>query len=248
MNISAIALPRVGTATVLFSGGRDYAVKAWDLASQRCVTKFSTPRNIVTAMETDSTARLLYQCAEDLCLRVWDMRSSSTGPCLLLRDFVYFPMSLVLNEREQQLCCGCKGVDGEGGEVKLYDLRRPSRSLAVFTGHRSDVTAVTYSMGGSRAVLCVQGWRDLSLGLQRCSWNSRQWWHLQLPRYTRPSLHVHDGPSPCGSSGDLLCGAGDTWDTLDEYSVETRATSLRIACERHDRIAPTREGSYPQEI
>lgn len=103
---------------------------------------------------------LLYQCSEDLSVRIWDTRLSnsfSNGkvPAMHITGFVYFPLCVdVHSSRSYLLGCGCKGVDGVGGEVKIFDIRQlqqnsnqntGAKPIAVLTGHKHDVTGCSFS-------------------------------------------------------------------------------------------------------
>ena len=182
----------------LFSGSRDYSVKCWDvnaistssvinttaennppLPPSPCLMEFSAPRNIVTALHIDNknSPHLLYQCSEDLSIRVWDTRCNNNGssnkiPAIHITGFVYFP--LCVDTCDYLVSTGCKGIDGVGGEVKLFDLRFLQSSssssssgskqsigsslnktttfhqpLAVFAGHQHDVTGCKFTQNSS---------------------------------------------------------------------------------------------------
>ena len=162
LNISAIAYQ--SQRNILFSGSRDYSVKCWDVNNTSSpIAEFSAPRNIVTAMHLDpNQPDLLYQCSEDLSIRVWDIRvnnsaNSNKSPAIHITGFVYFPLCVdVHSSRSHLLGCGCKGVDGVGGEVKIFDIRHLQQSsnqsvntnakpMTVLTGHKHDVTGCSFS-------------------------------------------------------------------------------------------------------
>lgn len=82
-------------------------MKGWDTETGLCKTEFSCPRNIVTSLIIDrSTESSLFQGSEDLCVRVWDTRSNSKQPNMLINSFVYFPLSLDLDPRGNYLAAG----------------------------------------------------------------------------------------------------------------------------------------------
>ena len=155
LSISALLCP--SSSDVIISGGRDYQVKIWDSTTLKCIQQYSAPRNIVTCMQSDPiNPHIIYQGSEDLCIRIWDKRVPKS-PVIHVTGFVYFPLCLSTHiDSPTLLAVGCKGVDGQGGEVRLYDLRGGSGGgsgggggckvpvvglLAEYTGHQHDVTA-----------------------------------------------------------------------------------------------------------
>ena len=71
LTIAAVATSKDNKTT--YSGSRDYTVKVWDCEKGLCKEEYKVPRNIVTSLEIGND-HLLYQGAEDLCVRVWDSR------------------------------------------------------------------------------------------------------------------------------------------------------------------------------
>lgn len=105
LNVSAITYGN--NSKTVFSGSRDYSVKGWDAESGINKTSFSCPRNIVTALTIGKSGEhSLYQGSEDLCVRVWDVRSNSSQPVIVINSFVYFPLSLALHPNEFNLVTG----------------------------------------------------------------------------------------------------------------------------------------------
>jgi len=167
LNVSAVAAR--GSLSRVFTGSRDYHVKGWDVETGKCVSTFSSPRNIVTALEFEaapaSSGGLLYQASEDLCVRVWDSRSAVANvPAAHITGFVYFALCLAMHPGGTIMATGCKGFDAVGCEVKLWDLRKAAKPLAEFTGHTQDVTACKFSHDGGH-LLSVS--KDGSV----CSWD-----------------------------------------------------------------------------
>jgi len=166
LNVSAVAVQHGGSK--VFTGSRDYHVKGWDIATGKCSSTFSCPRNIVTALEFDATSasdHLLYQGSEDLCVRVWDARSSiASTPTTHITGFVYFPLCIAMHTNGTTMATGCKGFNAVGCEVKLWDLRKVNKPIIEFTGHTQDVTACKFSCCGSM-LLSVS--KDGSV----CSWD-----------------------------------------------------------------------------
>lgn len=61
----------------------------------------------MTALEFEPKENaLLYQGSEDLCIRVWDTKSSNKQPCIHITNFVYFPLSLAVHSDGNYLAAG----------------------------------------------------------------------------------------------------------------------------------------------
>ena len=152
LNLSAIALDEEGDGCHVFVGSRDYSVKQYDVSTGKAVATFSSPRNVVTSLavgSTGSSAGLVYQSSEDLRVRIWDPRSSSASkmPAGEITDFVYFALCMDLHPDGNLLATGCKGFNGVGCEVKIFDLRAVGKEkspLHAFRGHSQDVTACKF--------------------------------------------------------------------------------------------------------
>ena len=105
LNISALAATKDGSSVA--SGARDYSVKIRSTESCQILREYSSPRNIVTCLQFDRVNEsLLYQGAEDLCLRVYDIRSSSPNPAKQLTGYLYFPISLDVHSDGNYLVTG----------------------------------------------------------------------------------------------------------------------------------------------
>lgn len=146
LNIMAITQSPFDKGAVV-SGSRDYTVKRWDIESGECTATYSTPRNIVTTLEASPVhAALLYQGSEDLFIRVWDLRAASgTSPVQAIAGFVYFPVCMDVHPDGNLLATGCKGFDGVGCTVKLWDLRNSAQPVAEYSGHNQDVVGCAFS-------------------------------------------------------------------------------------------------------
>jgi len=130
---------------MLCSGSRDTSVKAWDLETGTCITHRQFPRNLVTCLNYSAMRKLVVQGSEDLCVRLWDMKQGAqSSPVTVLGGYVYFPVSLDVNENSEQVLTGCKGFDDTGSQVKLWDLRNPSRPLLTMEGHCRDVVGCAF--------------------------------------------------------------------------------------------------------
>jgi WD40 repeat protein len=118
--VSAVAV-RADDSSI-FTGSRDYSVREIDLETKATKQRYSVPRNIVTFLERSSASdNLLFQGAEDLCVRVWDSRLSNntSNPAMKLSNYTYFPLCGTLNCDANLLVTGCKGFNGVGCEVKV---------------------------------------------------------------------------------------------------------------------------------
>jgi WD40 repeat protein len=137
LNISGLAISPSGSNVA--TGSRDYTVKKWDSGTLTAVNEFKVPRNIVTCMRFDTEmGNMIYQGSEDLVVRIWDTRSQISQPSMVLSGYVYFP--LCMDVESTTLVTGCKGFNGVGCEVKIWDLRNPSEPTYNISGHTQDVT------------------------------------------------------------------------------------------------------------
>ena len=156
LNISSIAVNYDGSSVI--TGSRDYSVKVWDAETLQTTSEFKQPRNVVTCLSVDRTTAsdLIYQGSEDLCVRVWDMRESQGQgqgqghggkPAQVLGGYVYFPVSMDISSGGggHYLATGCKGFDGLGSDVKIWDLRHVGKGpMHSVNGHSMDVTGVKF--------------------------------------------------------------------------------------------------------
>jgi WD40 repeat protein len=166
--LSAVAVDPVNGGTV-YTGSRDYHVKGWNAETGAKTLDVHVPRNIITTMAVNSTGNLVFQGSEDLCVRAWDVRSSARAPAIHLTSYVYFPLSLSLHSGDNYMVTGCKGFDGVGCEVKLWDLRKTSQPILEMHGHRHDVTSCTFSRLQSHRVVSAS--KDGSICVWDCSKN-----------------------------------------------------------------------------
>jgi WD40 repeat protein len=104
LNISAISATKDGSFCA--SGSRDYSVKVRNVEMGKVIQEYSTPRNVVTFLKYDESDTLLYQGSEDLCMRVYDTRSSSRMPSKELPGYIYFPISIDIHHNGNYLITG----------------------------------------------------------------------------------------------------------------------------------------------
>lgn len=155
LNVSAITAQKTNTSTI-FTGSRDYSVKGWDVMTGKEFVKFSAPRNIVTTMGCHSSSpNLIYQGAEDLNLRVWDVRQSSSAPSVVISGYVYFALCMDISSDGFTIATGTKGFDSVGCEVKIIDLRNPSKFAKELRGHSQDVSGCRFSELDNKTVISV---------------------------------------------------------------------------------------------
>ena len=146
--VTAVAVADDG-ATVA-SGSRDYRVKTWDAATGENAAAVRVPRNVVTCMCWRPTTQTFAQGSEDLRLRVWDARDLRQAAAQTFAGYEFFPLAVA--SAGPHLITASKGFGGEGGEVTLWDARRPgSEPLAVLRGHAQDATGVAFLRGGAGA-------------------------------------------------------------------------------------------------
>lgn len=162
MNIAALAIRKDGS--LLGSGSRDYDVKTWDTTTGTCVDAFKVPRNIVTSMAFDKeSGNILFQGSEDLSVRGWDVRLKARQPVLHLKGYVYFPLCMDLDDSGNRLATGCKGFNGSGCEVKVWDLRKAAL-CGGYQGHTQDVRACIFLASPSGTYL-MSASSDGSVGI-----------------------------------------------------------------------------------
>lgn len=85
------------------------------------------------------------------------MRQSSKIPALHMTGFVYFPTCMTLDSSSgHMLAAGCKGFNGVGCDIKLWDLRyvKPGAFLNELRGHDADVTSCRYIGDDSALISC----------------------------------------------------------------------------------------------
>ncbi len=152
LNVTAVACARDGSWVA--SGARDTSVRVWDVASARCVGSGRAPLNMVTALGRVGD-RVLAQGSEDLRVYLWDLRMRAGGSLdadgaisradRSLDGYTYFPVSLAVSPDEHCVATGSKGFDGNGSEVRIWDLRNKAKPLATLLGHQFDATGLAWT-------------------------------------------------------------------------------------------------------
>lgn len=167
LNISSICVRSDETA--MFTGSRDYHVRAFDVETKKMTRAFSQPRNIITCMQLapEDNQKLLYQGSEDLQIRVWDTKSSQKHPVSTIPGYVYFPLCMSVHSSGYLLATGCKGFNGVGCEIKVWDVRSTSKPVSELKYHSQDVTDCKFSVDGDYLYSCS---KDGTI----CAWNRDQ--------------------------------------------------------------------------
>eukprot|EP01035_Chromulina_nebulosa_P019509 gene19509-25405_t len=130
----------------LYSVSRDLSLKQWNSESN-CVSTVDNIHSLnpsgVAVLSNDEyvvTGR-----SEDLCVRIWDIRSNSYLPVATINDYTYFPLCNSFDSSGNYLATGCKGFNNTGCEVKVFDLRKSNQIVKNFIGsHDQDVTGCRF--------------------------------------------------------------------------------------------------------
>jgi WD40 repeat protein len=80
-------------------------------------------------------------------VRGWDARQAAKSiPALHLTGFIYFPTCISLAGDANTLVAGCKGFNGVGCDIKVWDLRfiKHGQFLNELRGHQQDVTSCKF--------------------------------------------------------------------------------------------------------
>ena len=157
--VTALAVTADGASVA--TGGRDCTVRLWDAATRGETACVHSAQNVVTcAAFAGADGRLLAQGGEDLCVRLWDTRSRGSLRCVTeAGGYVYFPLALAVSGGGLIFATASKGFNGEGCEVREWDLRKEGTPLLVRTlkGHSHDATAVVFLEDGQLASASKDG-------------------------------------------------------------------------------------------
>ncbi len=135
------------------SGSRDGSVRVWDVATGAQAGHGSVARNLVTCLQwIPQSSSTIVQGAEDLHVRMWDTRGSMSAPVVALEGYTYFPLDLSVAQDGHTLATSSKGFNGVGGEVRVWDIRRPTEAIqewkpeqtAQFEGHEADAVGCSW--------------------------------------------------------------------------------------------------------
>ena len=166
MSVSAVALSPDGSSAV--SGSRGGAMMLWDAKTGTKKWRSQIARNIVTCTEWVPGSTVIVQGSEDLSLRLWDSKGGVLEVLVQLRAFTYFPVSLAVSPDGLLAVTGSRGVNGTGGELRLWNLKKireevkaardapgalkvdgaklcsDRAAMAEFAGHGEDVVGVAF--------------------------------------------------------------------------------------------------------
>lgn len=140
LNVTAVAVDEGGAT--LASGSRDYTVRTWDGETGAETACCRVPRNVVTCAGWIPGTRTFAQGSEDLRLRVWDARDLRAAAAEVRGGYTFFPLALAA--RDTVVATSSKGFNGEGGEIRVWDLRKPDAQIANLRGHTQDATGVAF--------------------------------------------------------------------------------------------------------
>ncbi|KNC54470.1 uncharacterized protein AMSG_10467 [Thecamonas trahens ATCC 50062] len=173
--VAAVAV--AGREGRVATGGRDTAVKVWDVgggAGAVEVWAFARARNLVTALGFVGSTTLV-QAAEDLRVNVWDVRAPATSPAQVWSGLVNIPKALAVRGEALEsalIATGHNGFDGSGCEINVLDPRMAGRIAAQLVGHRQAVTGVAWASASELLSASADGslaaW-DWRLGRQTAS-------------------------------------------------------------------------------
>jgi hypothetical protein len=94
----------------------------------------------------------------------WDIRSNSNIPIMSLSFLFVFRLSRTYDICWLQ-CQGSKGIEGAGGEIKVFDLRRSASPVFEGRGHRHDVISCRFSSTSKTLISAVSKTRASCCGV-----------------------------------------------------------------------------------
>ena len=128
---SPLSAPSTQPAT-LVSGGRDYSVRWWDIASQQQEQMRILPNNVVTALTATWQASLLLSANAAGAVHQWDSRAHDmahsyeaidSAPIVSLCAHSSLPLVLVTHSPAPASALSSSSVPLNSSLVRLYDLR-----------------------------------------------------------------------------------------------------------------------------
>lgn len=130
-------------STYLASGSADWTMRLWDLVKLQELCKIGINWNVVTSIKYCENA--IVQTSEDLRLRVWDVR----------KDVISVQIAVGVGDNFANCCdfegnfvvTGHRGFDGNGCQVKLWDLRNIAYPVFEMDEHEEAVQGVKFVFG-----------------------------------------------------------------------------------------------------
>ena len=143
LNVTAVAVSDDGETVC--SGSRDCSLRMWDANTALETGLVRIPRNVVTCACWLPGTRAFAQGSEDLRLRVWDTRHLCKSAVQVFGEYTFFPLATNASNNGNLLATASKGFNNQGGEVRVWDRRRPGKqALCEMFGHQQDVTGVIF--------------------------------------------------------------------------------------------------------
>lgn len=138
--------------------GSDHVVKIYNRHSLLLTTLLQGhSANIVGASFSRTTPHLLWTCAQDKTVRLWDLRDSQRPQ----QTFKIFrglnPSSFDVNCLDSHFAVGTEQSGGDS-HVQIYDVRTPKPMADLDQAHSDDVTQVRYHP--ERPSVCISGATD----------------------------------------------------------------------------------------
>ncbi len=138
----ALAFVITEKGPVLISGGRDLAVKMWDLDTFERVRTYRGQRDAVSAVAASAGGKTVASAGVDGKLRIWSARStrllrSLSGHNGRANAIVFAPSGDVIASA------------GDDGKVRVWDYNR-RRTPKTLPSHTGAVTAIAFSPDGQR--------------------------------------------------------------------------------------------------
>jgi WD40 repeat protein len=117
---------------LLLSGSADWTIRLWDVFSETELNRNLINWNVVTSLmwKDENTA---IQTSEDLRLRVWDIREKSIFKSAVIGVGDNF--ATCCDVRDEVVVTGHRGCNGDGCEIKFWDLRK--KEIFVNVNHHS---------------------------------------------------------------------------------------------------------------
>ena len=157
------------------TGGRDKAVRLWDLETRRCVRLFEGHGKAVECISWSADQRCVLSASDDRTVRRWDVK---TGRCLSVLDGHTGDVWSVAWSPDQRYACSGSGDH----TVRLWDLEAGT-CVSILEGHKDYVSSTEWSPDQSWV---LSGSEDCSVRL----------WDVEKKQCLRV-FEGHDSPVYC---------------------------------------------------